>query len=190
MVSKETTEKYKSIHTDEWYENLNNSLTKTCSTCKQDKPLTEFSKHRKQADGFNYQCKKCVKISQYKKRGINLAYHKSRAKRRGLEFNITNEDLFLPTHCPILNIELDYFNETPTNNSPSVDRIDNSKGYIKGNVIVMSRLANAMKSNADYEQLKLFTQNILKLMDYYKMQGALGSITDVFPNIKELSLDS
>ena len=74
--------------------------------------------------------------------------------------------------------------------SATVDRIDNSKGYIKGNVMVISRLANAMKNEASFEELEIFSKNIITLTDYYKNQGALGSITDIFFNNEELNLDS
>ena len=40
--------------------------------------------------------------------------------------------------------------------SPSLDRIDPNKGYVKGNVQVISRLANIMKSNASPEELRAF----------------------------------
>lgn len=40
--------------------------------------------------------------------------------------------------------------------------IDPTKGYIKGNVEVMSSLANTMKSKATPEQLLHFAQEILK----------------------------
>ena len=133
------------------------------------------------------EAKKCIKHKKEIK-GINLAFHKSRAKKKGIDFNITIDDLFLPEYCPILQIKLNY-GSSRSDNSPSVDRIDNSKGYVKGNVIVMSTLANAMKNKASFEQLLNFNINITKLISAYKIQGALGDITDIFPNIRKRNLD-
>ena len=45
-------------------------------------------------------------------------------------------------------------------------------------------MANAMKNSASFEELESFSKNILKLINHFKMQDALGSITDIFPNIK------
>lgn len=73
---------------------------------------------------------------------------KYRAKRDNLEFNITEEDIEIPEVCPILGIPLEMkFGEGKTNSSPSLDRIDNNKGYLKGNVQVVSWRANYLKSN-------------------------------------------
>jgi hypothetical protein len=123
-------------------------------------------------------------------RGYIVRNTKFMAKRRGLKFNLTYEDFEIPKYCPLLGIKLTYLNESKGTHfsHSSLDRIDNSKGYIKGNVMVISRLANAMKNEADFDQLELFAKNILKLVSHYKNQGALGSITDIFGPV-ELKLN-
>lgn len=81
---------------------------------------------------------------------------KARADRKGLAFDLDIEDIIIPTHCPVLGIEISLSNRGIKDNSPSLDRIDSSKGYIKGNVMVMSYLANAMKRTANSDQLLKF----------------------------------
>ncbi len=119
-------------------------------------------------------------------KGYMIRNTKFMAKRRGIHFNLNHDDFELPEYCPLLNIKLTFNKESDGNDlsHASLDRVNNSKGYIKDNVIVLSRLANNMKSCANFEQLEIFSVNILKLMNHYKNQGALGSITDIFPNIK------
>ena len=38
-------------------------------------------------------------------------------------------------------------------NSPTLDRIDNDRGYVPGNVVVVSYMANSIKTNATAEQV-------------------------------------
>ena len=76
---------------------------------------------------------------------------KARATRRGLPFNLELSDIKIPSHCPILGIPLvsvvgcGMGSIKARNNSPSIDRIDNTKGYVKGNVIIISMRANNLK---------------------------------------------
>lgn len=88
---------------------------------------------------------------------------KQRAKEKGLEFNLTEDDVVVPTHCPILGIELKMHKGRSGGNpgSPALDRVDNSKGYVKGNVMVMSHLANMMKSSANTEELIRFAEWVI-----------------------------
>ena len=86
---------------------------------------------------------------------------KSNAKQRKLEFTLTLEDLTWPTHCPILGIELVYERdkkEPHRDNYPTIDRWDNSKGYVSGNVFVISWRANRMKWHSTVEELEAIVQ--------------------------------
>lgn len=95
---------------------------------------------------------------------------KNRAKRTNIEFNITIEDIVIPEMCPIL--EIPFIKGTKNNYkyTYSLDRIDNSKGYIKGNIQVISMMANIMKNSATVEELEKFCENIPK---YLKQIGKL-----------------
>ena len=102
-------------------------------------------------------------------KGKILVRSRCRAKKLGLDFNINQEDILLNEYCPILNIKLDYLFKKQNNiNAASLDRIDNTKGYVKGNVIIISVLANTMKNNATTEQLLLFCKNIPNIIENYK----------------------
>lgn len=83
---------------------------------------------------------------------------RKRAALYNLEFNITAEDIHLPKCCPILGIELGIGKKGGSDNSYSLDRIDSSKGYVKDNVQVISRLANTMKNSANPEILAKFAK--------------------------------
>ena len=92
-----------------------------------------------------------------------------RAIKRGLEFDIDITDVVIPAVCPVLGIPLVIADGTGKPggrmDSPSLDRIDNTKGYVKGNVQVISHMANSMKFTANKEQLLAFAKWILKEYD-------------------------
>lgn len=83
-----------------------------------------------------------------------------RAKNLGLKFNLTPEDLVIPEVCPILGMPL-IRGVLDRDSSPSLERIDNNIGYIKGNVIVISFKANRIKNNATISELR-------KVVDFYE----------------------
>jgi hypothetical protein len=89
-----------------------------------------------------------------------------RVKDSGIEFDITSEDIILVEFCPLLGVELEYANSKATDFSPSLGRIDPTKGYIKDNIQVVSFLANRMKNSATPEMLVRFANNILDLYGY------------------------
>jgi hypothetical protein len=83
-----------------------------------------------------------------------LARVKRRAKERGLAFDLTAECIIIPAVCPVLGIPLTIGKGSASDNSPELDRIDNRKGYVKGNVIVVSRRANRIKNDATVAELE------------------------------------
>lgn len=82
-----------------------------------------------------------------------LAAAKARSKAGGIPFSITLEDFEYPDCCPILGTK---FEVGCFRRAPSLDRIDPKKGYVPGNVWVISRKANVMKNDATLEELKAF----------------------------------
>ena len=90
-----------------------------------------------------------------------------RASKKELPFNITIKDIVIPEYCPILGIKLIIGEDNrkgPSNASPSLDRIVPEKGYVPGNIRVISMKANKIKSDAqieDIEKVLLFMKSAL-----------------------------
>jgi hypothetical protein len=80
---------------------------------------------------------------------------KIRAKKLGLPFDLSLADVQIPDLCPVLGIPLrrnaGYIG--PADNSPTLDRIVPERGYVSGNVAVISFRANSIKRNATAEEL-------------------------------------
>jgi hypothetical protein len=100
----------------------------------------------------------CQKYRENNRALVLLGQARYRAKKKGIEFNLELSDVVIPKVCPVLKIPLTAGSSSggPRGCSPSLDRIDNTKGYIKGNVQVMSHKANTMKHCADNNELILF----------------------------------
>jgi hypothetical protein len=79
----------------------------------------------------------------------------------GVEFSLQRTDVEpLPVRCPVLGLLINYSVTTgrPEDISPSIDRFNNSLGYVHGNVRVISNRANRLKSNGTREEhLKIAT---------------------------------
>ena len=97
--------------------------------------------------------------------------HKFRMKkancvRNGVKWNIEFGEIDWPTHCPMLGNELDYFNIGHKDKWPTFDKIVPSKGYVKGNVQIISWRANRIKNDATPAEL-------LKIAEYMKQYAHL-----------------
>lgn len=98
---------------------------------------------------------------------------RARAKKKNLPFDIDldyvrsmiGENAQIALRCPVLGMPLDWSAQRSESvgalpNSPSLDRIDPERGYVKGNVWIISHRANTIKSNATHEELKLVTKAV------------------------------
>ncbi len=143
---------------------------KFCGSCKQILPLSDF--YRKKSnnrydDEVHKLCRNCTRESarrsyrthassnqvRYKKDPVKKIYQnvRGRAKAKNIEFNLTIEDINIPEFCPVLGIPIIPFSSS--DNSPSVDRINPKLGYIKGNVCIISKRANRIKTDASLQEL-------------------------------------
>ena len=172
-----------------------------CPVCKRQLPYYKFLPSKKGETGRMWCCKECydnkpnISDNNFRKSYDNdfkeLIYRqkresrirnfthamyiaaRNRAKRKGIEFNIDETDITIPEICPLLEIPIEYGTKSNYDRSPSLDRIDNTKGYIKGNVWVISQKANAMKNSATFEELKIFSTNILRYSPSYTKQEGI-----------------
>jgi hypothetical protein len=88
---------------------------------------------------------------------------KYRCKQKGMDFDLSIEDLEIPEVCPILEIPLFQSVGKRTDNSYSIDRVDNSLGYVKGNCRIISMAANVRKGDLTIMQVE-------KLLAYMKRE--------------------
>ena len=68
------------------------------------------------------------------------------------------DQIIIPKICPVLGIPLSFGNEKesplPTDNSPSIDRIIPTLGYVKNNIVIVSQRANRIKNDATIDELE------------------------------------
>jgi len=153
-----------------------------CSICKQELLFDNFYELRssaakkKKKDFLGIprasRCRECQRQEYLKKdQRIKLYYAaKGRAKQREIAFSIKPEDIEIPEVCPVLGMKLipkvggGPLSSRVNPDAPTIDRIDNDRGYEPGNIAVISLRANVLKSNGTVTE---FT----KVVEYMKSHG-------------------
>lgn len=77
---------------------------------------------------------------------------RTRAKLAGVPFDLDASDLTPPDVCPVLGIKMTPYAHGRCDTAPEVDRLVPEKGYVRGNVSVISRRANRIKDNGSAEE--------------------------------------
>jgi hypothetical protein len=156
-------------------------MEKKCGYCKERKSYDAFAKDKHTPTGLANRCRSCASIigkewhrkyresperwerllaSRNKWKNNNLERclvnsAKRRALELGLDFDLSFQDIAIPERCPILGIPLRKgVGKGGQPDSPSLDRFDNTKGYVKENVRVISWRANTIKKDATMEELE------------------------------------
>jgi hypothetical protein len=83
-----------------------------------------------------------------------LVRARSRAKAKGVPFDVSVGDITIPKRCPVLNLPLRVSDGYADDQSPELDRVVPSRGYVRGNVVVVSRRANRIKNDATVKELQ------------------------------------
>lgn len=141
-----------------------------CPKCEETKQASEFYKNKSRWCGVDCWCKKCQLLAQAERHAKNPEKYRSqrvsdprmnilssarrRAKLKGIEFSITTDNIVVPTVCPILGIPLVVNEKHAKENSPTLDRVDVSKGYIPSNICVISARANRLKNDASLDEMR------------------------------------
>ena len=150
--------------------------TQFCRICNKEKTLEEYpDKWSQNKTGYRIigkrnECRDCSnnrRKQSYERdwrKGI-LMNVKQRVRLLKIPFNLTLEDIIIPEYCPILNVKLQRGTKKDYRYSPTVDRLDNNKGYIKGNIRIISKQAKKMKNNPTKEELIQFSKNIMTYLN-------------------------
>ena len=150
-------------------------VTKTCKICEQSLPLSQF---RMRKEGYRRtECIPCNNALAAERRKTHpqlkmLSDAKIRAKKRGLEFDLTEEYLISIDRdtCPYLFIPISWGAGKGLRqaDSKSLDRIDSAKGYTRDNVIICSWKANRLLSDASLSDISLLAHNFRRILNSTK----------------------
>lgn len=157
----------------EFYRNsrATDGLKSWCRTCHhaslEKKRKSHTEEERARVNKIARDSKRRIKlrdIRHYKVRMLLIDARK-RANANEAEFSIASDDLGdwrSLIVCPELGIPLEWDLPKASDDSPSIDRINNLLGYVPGNVRVISRRANRLKNDATDDELILMGENARK----------------------------
>lgn len=176
------------------------SITKSCTKCSAEKPIAEFYACQKSRDGYGNWCKDCwlvfdrerskrpdireaarirCKKSYQKHQAERIAYtktpvgrfqaYRNDARQRDYGFSLTKNEFMLFWQKPCF-----YCGDAiPT---VGLDRVDNSRGYVLGNVVSCCKTCNFAKHQLDRDAFITHCQKVAAKFATSKInsQGGTG----------------
>lgn len=170
---------YRSVNDAEFsiYKNFDGKWCSTCSGCSTEQAYTRKD-HAKQSSVNDWQCKSCTakdkKYSNNRRVGDNQRYFnklKKSAENRKITWEITLDEMFenFNGSCAMTgwDISLKYSDQTA-----SLDRIDSSKGYVRGNIQWVHTMVNMSKNKFDSTK---FIEMCVSIADTYSTKEVVRS---------------
>ncbi len=146
---------------------------KVCVKCHIRKPLPSFPKSKNSRGGRLTLCKFCNREAVQRwldkdPRKRLFQSSKANACSKGIDHSISIEDIKLPRTCKYLGIAINYQKAKERGrlrsfDAPSIDRIDSARGYVVGNIQIISDLANRKKQDATISQLIAFAEGVFRV---------------------------
>lgn len=148
---------------------------KKCSSCRIEKSASEFHKYSASKTGLSAYCVDCSKEyrKNNKQRYVELSktptarfcdYRKGAAKRRGgIGFSLSKDEFMLfwqkPCHYCDGDIE-----------TIGLDRIDNSKGYVLGNLVPCCKVCNFAKHTLGHDEFISHCEKVVNKSERLKLK--------------------
>lgn len=147
---------------------------RACSTCKVDKPLSEFVASKNQKNGRMSYCKVCntERNKRYRSDPFNLerackrlyGYIKRRVRVKGFEIDFDPE--FIAHLYAVQNGKCAYTGDPLSlqaglPSTMSIDRIDSSIGYIKSNVALVTWQVNNAKQDMSMDEFAMICKKVV-----------------------------
>jgi hypothetical protein len=174
-------------------------ITKKCSKCSMIKEITNFSYRKDRKIGVISRCRSCIamvntiKYNTYDgfcrkmlkdSKENNKKRNKKIKNNRNLEHTIQISDVFrLPKKC--------YYTNTPMTFAPhsdfgaSLERLDNTKGYIPGNVVLCCGELNGPKQVTKDKISKLFSGKISNPVEFNSSDFEQQPYIKFSPNVSK-----
>lgn len=174
---------------------------KKCSKCGKTKSVNDFYKRKQSSDGYNWNCKECIKNFQHEYRSKNGEHERKREKNRrilfkqinpckswarktldthrskGYKVNITTDELVeiakKTKECLFCGRKIN-FSEKERRNRPSLDRVNNEKVINKDNVMIVCFLCNKTKGERTLKEFLDFCKKVARISSQFPTPTMYG----------------
>lgn len=153
------------------HKTIRGKANKLCTACDRWKPLTAFNRSARSWDQLGPRCRPCASAynkAHYQSHGANKTLESMHARgvadarRRSIPWNLSIENLRAQWdaqggRCQYSGVLL---TNRPGPTCMSLDRVDSGKGYVTGNVVFCTRVANLMKRDLTVEEFFATVQQL------------------------------